>query len=520
MLHQTSKAIALLAGLFIFSATIFSQTTARAYINGFESRTTISRHIYGHFAEHLGRCIYDGFWANEGSQVRRTDRIRMDIVDAMKKIKVPNLRWPGGCFGDEYHWNDGIGPRNQRPKTVNTTWGMGTEDNSFGTHEFLELCNLIGCEPYIAGNVGSGTPREMAEWIEYLNYDGDSKLAMMRKANGHAAPYKVSYWGVGNESWGCGGNMTPDFYSDLYKQYANFCENYPGAPLRKIASGSNGADYNWTEVCMRNIPVNQMWGISMHYYTLPTGNWGNKGSATQFDEKEYFSTMRNGLRMEEVVSRHSTIMDRYDPNKRVALVVDEWGVWTNVEPGTKSSYLYQQNSMRDALIAGLTLNIFNNHADRVRMANLAQTVNVLQALILTEGDKMLLTPTYHVFDLYKVHHDAKLLPVQVNSPDYVSGTEKIPAINISASQDSTGVVHVSLVNIDATRKITVRTALNGIHWKTVDGQVLTSPKFTDINTFTKPDLVKPSKFSAAKKEGDELVAELPPLSVVVLELRQ
>lgn len=519
MLLPIAKRMALLAALMAITLSTIAQTTARVYVNGYDPKITVSRHIYGHFAEHLGRCVYDGFWANEGSQVRKTDRIRMDIVDAMKKIKVPNLRWPGGCFGDEYHWSDGIGPRAQRPKTVNTTWGMSTEDNSFGTHEFLALCDLIGCEPYIAGNVGSGTPKEMADWIEYLNYDGDSKLAMMRKANGHPSPYKVSYWGVGNESWGCGGNMTPDYYANLYKQYANFCESYPGSPLRKIVSGANASDYNWTEVCMRNIPVNQMWGISLHYYTLPTGNWGNKGSATQFDEKEYFSTMRNGLRMEEVVSRHETIMNRYDPQKRVALVVDEWGVWTNTEPGTNSAHLYQQNSLRDALVAGVTLNIFNNHSERVRMANLAQTVNVLQALILTEGDKMLLTPTYHVFDLYKSHHDAKWLPAQVNSPDYTVGTEKIPAISVSASQDSTGAVHVSLVNIDATNKITVRTMLNGINWKTVEGQILTSSKFTDINTFSKPDFVKPAKFSGAKKEGNELVAELPPLSVVVLELR-
>jgi alpha-N-arabinofuranosidase len=510
--------LAILASAF-FITSIDAQNTARAYINGYDPEITISRHIYGHFSEHLGRCIYDGFWVGDSIKVPKKDRIRMDIIEALKKIKVPNLRWPGGCFGDEYHWNDGIGPRNQRPKTVNTTWGMITEDNSFGTHEFLELCELIGCEPYIAGNVGTGTPKEMANWIEYLNYDGDSKLAELRKANGHPAPYKVSFWGVGNESWGCGGNMTPEVYASQYKQYANFCESYPGAPLRKIVSGANSDDYNWTEVCMKNIPLNQMWGISLHYYTVPTGNWRDKGSATQFDEKEYFTTMRNGLRMEEIVSRNESIMNRYDPQKRVALVVDEWGVWTNAEPGTRGSFLYQQNSLRDALLAGTTLNIFNNHSERVRVANLAQTVNVLQALVLTKGSQMLLTPTYHVFDLYKVHQDAKLLPVQITSPDYTSGTDKIPAVNISASVDSTGAIHISFVNLDPNNKITVRTTLNGLNWKTVDGQVLTSAKFTDINTFEKNDYVKPAKFSGAKKDGNELVVELPSKSIVVLELK-
>ncbi|MET0392657.1 MAG: alpha-L-arabinofuranosidase C-terminal domain-containing protein [Chitinophagaceae bacterium] len=495
------------------------QPDIKVMVNGGNPSVTISRHIYGHFAEHLGRCIYDGFWVSDTSSVPRKDRIRLDIVEALKKIRVPNLRWPGGCFADEYHWRDGIGPRNQRPKTVNTHWGMVTEDNSFGTHEFLELCNLIGAEPYLAGNVGSGTPQEMANWIEYLNFNGTSTLADLRRKNGRPEPYSVSFWGVGNENWGCGGNMTADVYSHLYKQYATYCKNYPGSSLKKIVSGANSDDYNWTEVCMRNIPLNQMWGFSLHYYTIPTGNWGNKGSATQFDEKEYFTTLRNALRMEEIVSRNEAIMNRYDPQKRVALVVDEWGVWTNVEPGTAPPFLYQQNSLRDALVAATTLNIFNNHSERVRVANLAQSVNVLQSLILTEGDKMLLTPTYHVFDLYKVHQDAKLLPVSFRSPDYSSGDQKIPAVNMSASKDSTGAVHLSLVNLDPARDITIRTSLYDISWKTVTGQVLTSAKFTDINTFDKPDAVRPADFRGARKEGNELVVTVPKLSVVVLEVK-
>ena len=363
-----------------------AQTTASLTISN-DSKETISKHIYGQFAEHLGRGIYDGFWVDKNLPVQKQDRIRLDVVAALKKIKIPNLRWPGGCFADEYHWRDGIGPREQRPKMVNTNWGGITEDNSFGTHEFLALCNLLGCEPYIAGNVGSGTVEEMSKWIEYLNSNSTSTVVQQRVKNGHPEPYKVAFWGVGNESWGCGGNMTPEFYVDQFRRYSSFAKNYPGAPLKKIASGANSFDYNWTEVCMKNIPNGMMWGLSLHYYTVPTGNWGKKGSATSFTEQEYFSTMENALKMEELVSKHSAIMDKYDPLKKVALAVDEWGVWTDPEPGTNPGFLYQQNSLRDALIAATTLNIFNNHCDRVKMAELAQTVNVLQSLILTKKEE-------------------------------------------------------------------------------------------------------------------------------------
>ncbi|MEI9908654.1 MAG: alpha-L-arabinofuranosidase C-terminal domain-containing protein [Bacteroidota bacterium] len=505
---------------FLFSATlslaVFGQT--KMSITSGSSAPVISRHIYGHFSEHLGRCIYDGFWVADSMNVPKKDRIRLDIVEALKKIKVPNLRWPGGCFADEYHWRDGIGSRKERPKMVNTNWGGVSEDNSFGTHEFLELCGLLKCEPYIAGNVGSGTVEEMAKWVEYLNSDAQSTMTDLRKQNGQNEPWRVKFWGVGNESWGCGGNMTVDYYVNEYKRYATYARNYNNAPLYRIASGANVADYNWTDVLMKNA-ANRMWGLTLHHYTLPTGNWRKKGSATNFAEKEYISTMKNCLYMDELVTRHSTIMDKYDPEKKVALVVDEWGIWTDVEPGTNPGFLYQQNSLRDALVAGVTLNIFNNHAERVRMANLAQTINVLQALILTQGNQILLTPTYHVFDLYKVHQDAKLLSVNFTSPDYSVEDVKIPAISVSASQDSTGAVHISLVNMDANKNITIRTSLYDISWKTADGQIITADKFNDINTFEKPGLIRPVMFKGAKKEGNDLVVTLPKLSVIVLELK-
>jgi alpha-L-arabinofuranosidase len=488
-----------------------SQQTATVTIAAV-STITINKNIYGHFAEHLGRCIYDGIYRN--------GRINDKVALALKEIRVPVLRWPGGCFADEYHWKDGIGPKQQRPKRINTTWGMVIEDNSFGTDEFLKLCELIGCEPYISGNVGTGTPKEMAEWLEYLNFNGESSLADERRRNGHTAPYKVSFLAVGNESWGCGGDMSPEYYASEYKKFANFSKTYPGSPrLKKIAGGANSDDYNWTEVLMKNIPTNLMWGLSLHYYTLVTGKWPPTGSATNFTEQEYFQAMKQALRMEEIVGKHIAIMDKYDPEKKVALVVDEWGIWTKAEPGTNPAFLYQQNSLRDALIAASTLNIFNNHCDRIRVANLAQTVNVLQALILTKGDSMLLTPTYHVFDLYKVHQDAYSLPVKLSSGNYKYNGDTISGINVSASKDSLGRIHISLVNVDAVNPVTVKINVGDIKWETSTGQILTSANFTDHNTFSEPNRVIIKSFTRIVREGNDIKIELPEKSIVMIKLK-
>lgn len=515
------RLVKLLTGLLVCccSTSVFAQQISLTVNTDTSNTHQISRHIYGHFSEHLGRCIYDGFWVSDTMKVAKKDRIRLDVVEALKRIQIPNLRWPGGCFADEYHWRDGIGVRNQRPKMVNTNWGGVTEDNSFGTHEFMELCELLNCEPYIAANVGSGTVEEMAKWVEYFNFNGVSPMANLRKQNGHPKPWKVSFWGVGNESWGCGGDMTPEFYADQYKRYAVYARNYPGAPLKKIASGANTADYRWTEVLMKNIGPSRMWGLTLHYYTLPNNSWPPKGSATQFDEKEYFNTVKNCLRMEELVTKHSAIMDKYDSAKQVALLVDEWGIWTEVEPGTNPGFLYQQNSLRDALIAGTTLNIFNNHSDRVRGANLAQSINVLQSLILTKGRQMLLTPTYHVFDLYKVHQDAKYLSVKFTGPDYALGDQKIPALNVSASRDAKGAIHITMVNLDPSRNLQLRSTLGNVQWQSVQGSIVTSAKVTDINTFEKPDKIHVQPFLGASKQGGDLLVELPAKSVVMLELR-
>ena len=506
-----------LVGVLLFIVNI-SIAQVQLNLNTSAAVTKIDKHIYGHFSEHLGRCIYDGFWVNDSLNVPKKGRIRLDIVEALKKIKIPNLRWPGGCFADEYHWRDGVGPAAKRPKMVNTNWGGVVEDNSFGTNEFLELISLLDCEPYISANVGSGNVEEMSKWVEYLNFDGESPMAIERTQNGHAKPYNVHFWGIGNEAWGCGGNMTPEYYADVYRRYANYAKDYPNAKLLKVASGANTSDYHWTETLMKNIPHNLMWGTGLHYYTIPSGNWSRKGSATQFDEKEYFGTMKNCLYMEELVTKHSAIMDKYDSAKKVALAVDEWGIWTDVEPGTNPGFLYQQNSLRDALVAATTLNIFNNHADRVRLANLAQTVNVLQALVLTKGAQMLLTPTYHVFDLYKIHHDAKLIPVKFTSPDYVNGTQKIPALNVSASRDSAGAIHMTLVNIDANKNISIQASVDG-NLKSVSGSILTSAKVNDYNSFEKPENIAIKTFTGAKLTNGRLTIDLPAKSVVMIELR-
>jgi alpha-L-arabinofuranosidase len=494
----------------------YAQTASMSITN--DSKSTISKHIYGQFAEHLGRGIYGGFWVDKNLTVAKQGRIRLDIVQALKKINIPNLRWPGGCFADEYHWRDGIGPSLQRPRMVNTNWGGVVEDNSFGTNEFLELCKLLNTEPYITANVGSGTVDEMSKWVEYLNFDGVSPSSALRKKYGHPKPFNVSFWGVGNEPYGCGGDMTAEYYANEYRKYASFAKDYPNAPLKKIACGPNVADYNWTEVMMKNVPAKYMWGMSLHYYTVPTGNWTVKGPATGFSDLDYFKTVKSSLRMEELITKHSAIMDKYDPEKKVGLVVDEWGVWTDVEPGTNPGFLYQQNSLRDALVAATTLNIFNNHCDRVKMANLAQTVNVLQALILTEKEKMLLTPTYHIFDMYKVHQDAKFLNIKLNTPDFEMGGEKIPAVSASASQDKAGKIHVSLVNYDSKKNIPITIDLKDIKWNTVTGQILTSANVADHNTFKQPNTIRLKGFTDARKDGDKLIVNMPSKSAVTLEL--
>ncbi len=480
---------------------------------------TISRHIYGHFAEHLGRCIYDGFYVGEQSAIPNVNGVRKDVVEALKKLKIPNLRWPGGCFADTYHWKDGIGPKDKRPSMLNVWWGNTTEDNSFGTHEFLNMCELLGTEPYLSANVGSGSAQEMSDWIKYTTHpNGSSPMTNERLQNGRTTPWKVKFWGLGNEAWGCGGNMTAEYYANVYRQFATFTTNWSNSDrLCRIASGASDADYHWTETLMKNIPKNLIDAVALHHYSVI--DWNNKGSATAFDESTYFKTMKQALLMNELVRRHSEVMDQYDPLNKIALFVDEWGGWYDVEPGTNGAFLYQQNTMRDAVLAGATLNIFNNHCKRVKMANLAQTVNVLQAVILTDKAKMLLTPTYHVMEMYAVHHDALMLPIEITCDDYVSGDERLPAVSATASVDKTGKMHISLTNIDTRNAKTMRVELKGARaFKSLSGRLLTSAKIQDCNTFDQPTRVAPVAFTGAKLSGNSLEVTLPPGSVVVLSV--
>jgi alpha-L-arabinofuranosidase len=491
---------------------------AQLTIDAAKPGAIINPNIYGQFTEHLGRCIYEGIWVEPDSAIPNVRGIRSDVVAALKQMKVPQVRWPGGCFADEYHWRDGIGPRASRPAMINTNWGGVVENNHFGTHEFLDFCEQVGCEPYICLNVGSGTVQEAMEWVEYMTSDADSPMANLRRKNGRDKPWKVRYLAIGNESWGCGGNMTPQFYADNYRRYNQFVKNYDRAnPINRIACGPDGGNYEWTETLMKN--GGRMNGLALHNYTLPSGSWrGSKGSATKFGEPEYFATLRNTLKMEELVTKHSAIMDKYDPQKRVGLVVDEWGVWTDVEPGTNSGFLYQQNSLRDAILAAINLHIFQAHADRVSMANIAQMINVLQSMILTDKEKMLLTPTYYIFEMFKVHQGATSLPIALTSPDYTVGAERIPAVSASASRDAAGKIHVSFTNADPNRPIAVECKLTGATAKSVSGRVLTAPAVNAINTFAAPNTVVPQAFDGATLAGDSLRVTLPAKSVVMLEL--
>jgi len=478
----------------------------------------ISKDIYGHFSEHLGRCIYEGLWGGTGSSIPNTYGIRNDVLFALRDIKVPNLRWPGGCFADTYHWRDGIGPQEKRASIVNTHWGGVTEDNSFGTHEFMKLTELLGCDAYINGNVGSGTVREMAEWVEYLTSGSDSPMTRLRKENGRDEPWKVKYFAIGNENWGCGGNMTDEFYTNVMRQFSTYLNNYGENRLYRVACGPSDFNFAWTETLMKDgASRNRFQGLSIHYYSLVDG-WNNKGSATGFSEREWFQTMRANLQMDQIIKGHKAIMDRYDPQKTKGLVVDEWGNWFDVEPGTNPGFLYQQNTLRDALTAAIHLNIFNQHADRVKVANLAQLVNVLQSVILTRGDEMVLTPTYHVFRMFRVHHDARLLNIDLRCEDYAFGDRKIPSISASASVDKDGKVHISLANLNPNDQITVSCPVIGDTFKRITGEVLTASEMNAMNSFEKPVAVKPADFKGYNYKDGVLTVTMPSKSVVVLEM--
>ena len=477
---------------------------------------TIAPEIYGQFSEHLGTCIYGGLWVGEDSEIPNEEGYRTDVLEALKALQIPVLRWPGGCFADEYHWRDGIGPKESRPRMVNSNWGGTIEDNSFGTHEFLNLCEKLGCEPYISGNVGSGSVEELAKWVEYMTAD-NGPMAEERKKNGREKPWKVKYLGVGNESWGCGGNMRPEYYSDLYRRYATYCRNFNGNQLYKVASGASDYDYNWTEVLLKQIG-NRMHGLSLHYYTVK-GWRGSKGSAIDFSTDEYYETLGKALEIEPVIRRHIALMDAADPAKRIGLLVDEWGTWFDEEPGTVRGHLYQQNTMRDAMVAALTFNVFHRYADRITMANIAQIANVLQAMVLTRDDEMVLTPTYHAFWLYRPHQGATFVPTSCSAAERtVTKTRSIPEVSVTASRDKAGKLHLSVVNPELEKEPTIVVSFDELKPKQVSGTILHADSIDAYNDFGTTNRVGIQPFKGAKitKSGIEL--KLPAASILTLEI--
>jgi len=504
---------------------VMAQKQSTVTLKTSEAKETINKEIYGQFAEHLGSCIYGGLWVGPESSIPNTNGYRHDVLQALRDIKVPLMRWPGGCFADEYHWMDGIGPKENRPRMVNNNWGGTVEDNSFGTHEFLNLCELLDCEPYVSMNVGSGTVEETAKWVEYMTAES-GPMAKLRKQNGREKPWKVKYIGVGNESWGCGGSMRPEYYGDLFRRYSTYCREYDGNKLYKVASGASDYDYEWTETMMKNVGT-RMHGLSLHYYTCYTWD-GSKGSATDFTNDQYYwAVAKCGAGVQEVLDKQIAIMDKYDSKNKVGLLLDEWGTWWDTEPGTNPGHLFQQNAMRDAMVAAFSLNTFHQYTRRMKMTNIAQVANVLQSMVLTKDDKMVLTPTYYVFKMYVPNMEAINIPIDVKSDTFSAENEReksqprvSPYISASASKSADGTVNINLANADLSQSNKLTIDLGGIKGKIVSATILTSKDMKDHNTFEQPSKVIPVEFKGAKlnKQG-QLIVDMPKMSIVTLQIK-
>lgn len=500
------------------SANSFSQTSGNIIVIDVNAgEHIINKNIYGHFAEHLGRCIYDGIWVGEDSPLPNIKGYRKEVVEALKELEIPVLRWPGGCYADIYHWKEGVGPREDRPTIKNIFWGGVIEDHSFGTHEFLDLCELLGTEPYIAVNVGSGTPQEAKEWVEYVTNDDNTPMANLRRKNGRDKPWEVKYWGIGNENWGCGGNMTAEYYADLYKRFASYCwVDY------KIASGSYGDEYEWTETLMKKTEDNRglIQGLSYHHYTV-AHNWEEKGSATDFTEDEWLLTVAKNTENEKFLKKHIEIMDKYDPENRIALIPDEWGNWHDKEPGSTPGFLFQQNTLRDAVTASIYLNTFNNLCKRIKMANIAQTINVLQAMVLTNDQEVVRTPTFYVFKMYKVHFDALMLPVTVSAEEYGNDKYKIPSLSVSASKNGEGQINITVANVTPGKDLETSIELKGIeNLNIVKSEIITSDKMNDYNDFGKDELINIKQFDGVESDGNEITLNIPSKSVILITLAE
>jgi len=515
-MNHLARLIASLALIALSAATpVRAQVTLG--IDAAHPGPVIHKDVYGQFAEHLGAGVYGGLWVGPASPIPNTRGWRNDVVGALKQLQVPLVRWPGGCFADEYHWRDGVGPRAARPVRVNNNWGGVTDDNAVGTHEFFDLAEQLGADAYVNGNLGTGTPQEMAEWLEYMTANGKSTLAEQRRKNGRAQPFKVAYFGVGNEAWGCGGHMTPEYYANLYRHYATFLKAPAGALPKIVASGGNDSDTKWTEVLSRDAARGTA-GISFHYYTLPTGNWERKGAATGFPEAEWFSALEQTLRIEGHIRDNLAVLERNDPDNKIGFYVDEWGTWYDTEPGANPGFLYQQNTLRDAVVAALNFHVFHRHAARVRMTNIAQMVNVLQAMILTDKERMLLTPTYHAYRMYTPFQGAASLPLTLGGDTpYRVGGKSIAAVHASAARGVDGKVWVALVNVHPARAATVALQVAGAPAGAARGQVLSAAALDAHNTFARPRAVEPRPFSARAANGALTIA-LPARAVMVFAL--
>jgi len=487
---------------------------ARITVRLDDSLGTISPMLYGHFAEHLGECIYGGIWVGEDSPIPNTHGIRNDTATALRRLRAPVIRWPGGCFADDYHWRDGVGPRKNRPTRLNTWW-RGIEPNSFGTHEFIGLCRQTGAEPYICLNVGSGTPEEAAAWLEYCNCALPTTRAQQRAADGSPQPFGVRYWGVGNENWGCGGRFDPDDYAREYRRFACYLRGRSSSPIELVACGHTTPDWN-----RRFLETLGDFGMLDH---LSIHRYYNCGHATEFTDTEYYNLFPRALQVEQdIVEAAAAIALLNRTGRKIGVAVDEWGVWhpeARVENG-----LFQPNTLRDALVAAAVLDVFNRHADKVTMANIAQTVNVLQCVVQTQEEKMWLTPTYHVFTLYKQHMGKAAVRVDLDGVPTVEARRadgaavQLPVVSASASLDAAkGQCAVTLANLHLAEPLDVAITLRGGKVGKVAARILTARNVRDHNGPDAPNRVRPRRLALAAR-GSTLRATIPPHTLVAAKV--
>jgi alpha-L-arabinofuranosidase len=484
-----------------------------------EPIATIRPALYSQFAEHIGGVIYDGIWVGPESKVPNTDGMRRALVEHVRQLGPVVVRWPGGCFADKYHWRDGIGPRTKRPRRFGR-WREETETNQFGSHEFIGFCKLCGVEPYFAANVGTGSPEEFQQWVEYCNAPaGSTSLADERATNGQREPFGVRFWGVGNESWGCGGKFIPEDYCREYRRFTDWLPQY-GVPLYLIAAGPNGNNTEWARRFFARwadgarAPIQ---GWAPHYYC------GTTGHALQFTTDQWYEQLHKANHMETLIKDQWRALAEFDPKHSVKLVIDEWGSWHPDGTEINKRHLYEQmGTLRDALVAALSLDTFNRHAEKVDMANIAQLINNLHSLFLADGDRFVATPSFHVYAMYRPHQGGKGVRIAVEDPDVMfkaGGREqKIFRVAGSASLASPNEATLTLVHTHATLPADVLIRLRGSAANEVRQTVLSHTELNAHNTFEHPDNLVPKTTDLAAR-GPELKCVLPPASVNRFDIR-